>query len=183
MNLDDITFFASMTNTDGPINVKQSLYDKYIHTAQRHNPSADISHTIPVLLNKTHVTVTLNGVIKSISINDFRLLISSLTGESETNVPPLALPFGCFLFRMTNGIISMNCYYPGRIVDIHFDKGDKRIDKLTIPLPNIIIAYSLKLANKDEWNVTDARYFCTPKNVTQLPDNKFIDNIDPTNGI
>ncbi len=143
------------------------------------------STAVPVILEKTHVTLMSDGITKTISVSDFMSMLESLTETDNKAFSPIGLPFGCFLLSKNADKIYLNCYYKETTAQIQFmaSKDSLKVTKFTIPLPNIVIAYTLKSVGKDLWQVENTLYFATPLSVTQLPDNKFINALDPSKGI
>jgi hypothetical protein len=149
---------------------------------------ANISETmniIPLVMYKTHVTTILDGVEKMISIADFKNIVDDLTGEVDVVIPPINLPFGCFMFNKKGDNMYLNCYYRGETATIKYDhRGTTRkTEEYKIPMPNIITYFNLKRVDKAQWQVVEAKYFATPKTVTQLPDKALINNTNNKEGI
>lgn len=65
--------------------------------------------------------------------------------------------------------MKLSCYYPGekRTIEL-IERSGSKAKKHKIPFPNIIINFDLKQEN-DRWVVTQARYLCTDKKLSQLP--------------
>lgn len=146
----------------------------------------DSINATPIILHKTHVSTYNNGVEKSISIADFKSILDEMTKGTSENIPPINLPFGCFMFSRTSDSVYLNCYYPETIADIKFDtrEGDRAKQEVyKIPLPNIIISYVLKKVSGGMWGITKVKYFSTPMTVAQLPDKAIIVGTDPEKGI
>lgn len=140
-------------------------------------------YAVPILLYKTHVTTLSGGVVKSISISDFRNIIVDLVGEASESIPPLGLPFGCFMIRRSGDMLQLSCYYGETEAEITFDNREVKKQKFKVPLPNIIISFTLKKIGENLWQTNMVKYFSTPKSVTQLPDDVFISDIDSKAGI
>lgn len=146
-------------------------------------PFAPDTEAIPIILYKTHITTIVDGVNKSISIADFTHMLETLIGESEQSVSPMSLPYGCFMFNRSGENLYLNCYYRETIGEIKFDHCDSKQMKIKIPIPNIILSFSLKKTSNDLWQLMQAKYFATSKTVSQLPENRFISNTKPSEGI
>jgi hypothetical protein len=136
----------------------------------------------PFILGGDCVTTVIDGVIKDISISDFKSIISSITEAAEENIPMIALPFGCFAFNRAGDYIKLNCYYKENKVDIRFVHGDRK-KEFNIPLPNIIISFVLKRVKDSTWQVHTVKYFSTPKTIGQLDPLVFIESTDTAQGI
>lgn len=176
--------FFSLLNTGNKLDIDKVLKQYYTDFVV---PGAlkKSEEVLPFVLFSTHVTTIVNGVNKSISIADFKNFIDSILGEHEVSIPPIALPFGCFMFNRAGEHLHINCYHKGVIANIKYDTRDSKYvqKKYKIPLPNIIISFSLKKVENGLWQVMSARYFSTPKTVIQLPDNEFINNINADLGV
>jgi hypothetical protein len=138
---------------------------------------------LPVVIFKTHVSTIINGIAKSISVSDFKNILHNLSGGEEDKVPPISLPFGCFMFNRSGDTLFLNCYYRGSVIDVTFQDRDSKKVVFNIPIPNIIISFTLKKIGDATWQVTHIKYFSTPKSVSQLPDDTFISGLDPEIGV
>ena len=165
-------FFSSLTVDSNPVEVKTCL-ERYFKEKILPSHSSSRQPIFPILLQKTHATILVDGMIKSVSVNDFKRIVDSVVDEIDENISPLALPFGCFMFSVSNGNLNINCYYSERKAEIQYDKGGS-IHKYNIPLPNIILSFTLNSIGTGLYQATSIKYFSTDKLVTQLPDNKFI---------
>ena len=113
-------------------------------------------------------------------------IIDEITGEVDVHIPPINLPYGCFMFNKQGDHMYLNCYHEERLAEIKYDHREGAItkkEKYTIPMPNIITYFALKRAEKSLWQVAEAKYFVTPKTVTQLPDKSVINSVNSKEGI
>ena len=173
--------FINMVEQTPTIGVREAMAQYF--SEQVRDDSRD-SQVIPIMLHKTHATVSINGILKSVSIQDFKRITAAASGDEEEEIPPICLPYGCFMFNLSNGVIHMNCYYPERISKITYDRQDgKPPVEFEVPFPNVILYFSLSQQPENSWSVTEARYFSTTKTVTQLEDTSFIDGISTADGI
>jgi hypothetical protein len=138
---------------------------------------------IPALIYRTHVTTISGGASKSILLSDFKNILENLMEKEEKHLPPLNLPFGCFMFNRQGNTMELNCYHAERIEKIKYINRDNKTSTFKIPLPNIITSFILKKVEDNTWQLTSAKYFSTPKPVTQLPDNSFIRSLNLESGI
>lgn len=179
--------FFNLLNTEGKTDINKVLKKYYTDFVLPSGAPSSVNteSALPFVLFKTHMTTIVDGLNKSISIADFRDFINSIVGEEESNVPPIALPFGCFMFNRSGEHLRINCYHKEVVANIVYDTRDSKSSKkkYTIPLPNIIISFNLKKVEDGLWQLLTAKYFSTPKTVTQLPDNIFMDNVNSDFGI
>lgn len=129
-----------------------------------------------------YVETKVGNVKKAISLLDFKGILDGML-NTEAKLDHFALPFNCYTFAKSGAEIQLGCYHPERIAEVsHIDRSTGRAKKYKIPFPNTIV--SLKLSIRDNfWNVSDTKYFCTNKKVTQLPDSRLVTEVDPSNGI
>lgn len=120
-----------------------------------------------VKIFKDYVELALStGQKKTVTLVDFKhALDKSLNVQtlSETTL----LPSNCYLMSKGLDAMTIGCYYLGEVREVKFINESKE-HKFKIPFPNIIITNKLtKTINK--WGVQSTRFFCTHKNVGQLP--------------
>jgi len=163
------------------IDVEKALKEFYRQT----HPVASSARVeaLPVILSKTHVTTLVDGVPKAISISDFKGVINAMTSEDEEKVPPISLPYGCFMFNRSGEHLYLNCYYRGTVSELKFNNRDGKKNKYMVPLPHVIISFTLKKVNDSIWQVMLVKYLSTSKSVSQLPDNIFFNKPQGEHGI
>lgn len=160
------------------------VLEKYYSTKVGTGVWDKLPPVIPAILYPTHVATIINGVSKSISISDFKNILSSVSsGDEGTTVPPMALPFGCFLFNRTGDSLYLNCYYNEVNAKVFFNSGSRCKEEYLIPIPNVIISFILKKVDNTYWQVDQVKYYSTDKSVTQLPEDKFLDLVKPSIGM
>ena len=178
-------------NIDSLLRIMEKQNDPYKALKELYNTGGNIvisqySEAVPFLLYKTHAITSVNGVEKAISVPSLKSILSSLSSETEEEVAPMCLPFGCFMFSRKGEFLYLSCYYKECMAEIKYDPrdpGSGKIEKYTIPMPNVIISFTLKKAEKNTWQVHEATYLSTSKSVTQLPDNDMIRSFNPKIGV
>ena len=178
-------FFSLLNSKMGKTDISTALktfYTTKVASGLSNAMSSGLD-VLPVLIYKTHVSTLVNGIPKSISVSDFKSIIHSLSGSEGEDIPPISLPFGCFMFNRTESSLLLNCYYRETIIDLTFNDRDSKKIKYKVPMPNVIISFSLKKIENGVWQINQVKYFSTPKTVSQLPDDKFIQNLDAHTGV
>lgn len=136
----------------------------------------------PFTLFPNYVEIPINGVKKAISLLDFKMSLDRVL-QTETKMEQLALPYNCFSFGKTASEIHLSCYHPEKIMEVsHISTHGDKPTKYKIPFPNTIISYTLRL-QEAYWSLSQAKYFCTDKKVTQLPEGSIILSPSPAEGV
>jgi hypothetical protein len=176
-------FFTALGSKDGKADVSKALRAYYARETSTGRDTSGLIEALPILMYKTHVSTIVDGLNKEVSMSDFKNILTTLTGEEEEKIPPIALPYGCFMFNRSGENLYLNCYYRETIGEIKFHQRDEKEKKFKIPLPNMILSFNLKKAAGGLWQVMIVRYFATSKTVTQLPDDIFITQLSGDKGI
>lgn len=116
----------------------------------------------------SYVEMTVNGISKLLSINDFKSIFDRLM-NAETAVEPLILPRNALMFSKNANIITLNTYWPEIETElIYKGRETSGTRKFKVTLPNIIIYFQLKVNSVNTFSVTTCRYFCTPLTLGKL---------------
>lgn len=122
-------------------------------------------------LYPNYVEAKVGNLKKAISLLDFKSIIDGLL-NTEAKMSQISLPYNCYTFGKSATEMNIGCYHPERIAEIqHLDYNSGKTNKYTVPFPNTVVSYKLAL-REGFWVVTDTRYFCTNKKVTQLPEDR-----------
>lgn len=147
--------------------------------------SAGISErwSMPVVIQANSVAMLLNGVVKQVPVSSFKSLIDSLV-QVQSDVKAINLPYGCFAMNKTGSSLTLSCYYPGVSADIKFQpKGTSKATTFKVPLPNVIITYTLSEDASSGWKLDKVKYFCTDLRLSELPDQLIPTDFDESKGI
>ena len=166
-------FLSEINASKGITDISKALRTYYAEDKKR-AITYPVVEALPLILYRTHISTIVEGLNKEISIADFKTILNAITNEEEEKVPPIALPYGCFMFNRSGENLYLNCYYRETKGEIKFDQRDAKRLTYIIPIPNIVLSFTLKRAKENIWQVMTVRYFCTPKTVTQLPEDIFI---------
>ena len=160
----------------------KSAYARYTveNTANNYGrpPSVEVQD---IRLYPTHVEAIVNNINKTISLADFKEILDGLMSATEVKLPAFQMPYGCYLFGMQGRTLQISCYYPAQKKTIIYQDGGRDEKKFELPFPNVVINHSLKKEG-EQWAVERTKYYCTSKNVPQLPD-KPITSTDRSNDI
>lgn len=148
-----------------------------IMTGSRRNVNAEILMQ-SVKLYPYHVEMEIGGIIKSISLMDFKEILDQQL-QIDTKLEPMSLPPNTYLFAKGGGMLQLSCYYPERKATL---KHGARYDQnplvyKNVLLPNVIITHTLKLED-NVWLVTDTRYLCTSRKMAQITEQTFMTRAD-----
>lgn len=167
-----------------------SISDAYIAFSRRNcfmeTRELKSEGSVPLVSNiyPYHVEVELSkGVTKILSLEDFKeLFLNCIDDKTQTISKDLILPNGCFHVNMQEGDITLMCYYPGTKTTIKYQpRSDAGIQEFTIPLPNMVITYTLtETSPEDSTSYTiqgDVIYKITDKTLDQLVSLPF-DNLE-----
>lgn len=112
---------------------------------------------------------------KKISYEDFKAILTQALGRREDEkLEGYHLPSNCFYFAKSSSQIQLSCYYQERVGEIIY--GSK---KMKIKVPNLIISHVLGRKPGNSLKVESSKYFCTNLPVNKLPQNKFINSVEP----
>lgn len=144
--------------------IMENAYQKYTQNSGRVNSQVEVQD---IRLYSTHVETIVNNITKAISLADFREILNNLLSIEESKIPAFSLPYGCFSLGLRGNSMQLSCYYPSTMRKLIYNTGTKKT--YDVMFPNTIISHTLQKQDK-YWNVTDTKYFCTPKTVNQLPE-------------
>lgn len=181
---------ATVSALAEPADFFEKAYENYQAATSRYRRNAaGISELTPqqiqslnVEIFANHVEVVSGGIKKPISLVDFRRILDSVSGVSQSALKPIALPYGCFAFSKNESTMMVSCYYPGGKKTITHEAGVSGPKKYNVAFPNLIITHTLKPAKEGIWKVSETKYFATPKTVPQLPTDKFLTQSSPSLG-
>lgn len=125
----------------------------------------------PLILYENWVELTMeNGVSKAISMqNFFDILTTALSTTAKTTMSDYILPANCYLFSISGTEMKVSCYYPAKAREIKYISGQStKPTEMTIALPNIIIAHTLK-KREPGWQLVSTLYLCTDLGVNGIP--------------
>jgi hypothetical protein len=98
---------------------------------------------------------------KIISTEDFHsALTDSLKGLSQEN-DAILLPPNCYIISQSKKTISLNCFYPGKRVDITHQVGQTS-QRYNIPFPNVVISQTLN-SDENSWVLSSTKYYCVAR--------------------
>lgn len=156
-----------------PVSPIQALiteqFTKYVADITRLTPgNPPMVEAQDVRLFSTHAEVVVNNLKKNISLEAFKEVLDGMMQESDSTIPAFQLPYGCYSFAVSGTSMQIGCYYPSSKRTIIYKPGDREY-KYEVVMPNVVIAHFLT-KDKNQWVVDRTKYFCTSKNVTQLPE-------------
>lgn len=141
-----------------------------------------------ITLYDQYVELTIEGITKLISIEDFKNIFDKVL-MSDVKIEPLVLPRNVLMFGKGSNNVQINTYWPSIDATLKHrrDSGTKP-KEFKVKMPNVIIYYYLSMNNIGTYSVNTCRYFSTPKTPGELGlcnnnANEFIKEVDFNKGI
>jgi hypothetical protein len=114
------------------------------------------------LLEDAAVLELPNGILKTISLQDFVTLVNSSFGRvAEEAGNEVLLPRNCFYFSTTPKSIKLSLYYPEAVQTLQFQSGGP-VKYYKVATPNIVICLDL-IIRGSKATVSASKYFCTDR--------------------
>lgn len=122
------------------------------------------------------------GITKFIAYEVFLELLNKIANKNGTKEKrqDYYLPSGTYYFTVSSTTMQVACYYPECKREIKYrPRGVSSSEsRMTVVIPNLVIAHTLTKKDSTTWVVSDSRYLVTYKTLSQI-ERRFPSKSDP----